>query len=580
MATSGSKSVAVTSYDTLKFSWERTGYSTADNTSTISWKMELIAIANGAISSSASKSWSVTVDGKTWSGTNTVGISSNSTKTLASGSKVITHNSDGTKTFSYSFSQAFNITFGGSSIKTKSGSGSGELTAIARAATITSAPNFTDDENPTITYSNPAGSTVTALKACISFDGTADNITYRDISKTGTSYTFSLTEAERNILRNGTTTSNSRTVKFYIRTTIGGTNYHSSVSKTLTIANPKPTLNPTVTDIGEISTQLTGKASSTVIKNFNRMAITFGASAVKGASIVSKKVVCGSKNRTSDGNLDYVDSGTFTFSVTDSRGNTTTKTVTKTLINYTKVTCNIVNTSFTTDGKISFTINGAYWHGNFGAVNNSLDVKYQLYEQGGSGSWITTSPTISTSNNTYSVNISVSGLDYRKKYSLVAYAADQCYRWANDDAVYTPITTLSCIPVFDWGENDFNFNVPVAINNVELDYVLEQGTNNGWFYRKWNSGLAECWCTTSVSGIDVGEYNLDGMYYSGSKGVNFPFTFTSVNYVNATGGSTGNMNFVRPFNHTNSNMTYVVMGMADKSNVTVRVNLEAKGRWK
>ena len=33
------------------------------------------------------------------------------------------------------------------------------------------------------------------------------------------------------------------------------------------------------------------------------------------------------------------------------------------------------------------------------------------------------------------------------------------------------------------------------------DYVVEQGTSGIWTYRKWNSGIAECWghCTGSYS---------------------------------------------------------------------------------
>lgn len=133
MATSGSKSVAVTSWDTLKFTWTEKSQNVANNTTTIGWTLQLIATSDGAISSSASKAWSVTVNGTKYSGTNTVGISNNSTKTLASGTTIITHNADGTKTFSYSFSQQFDITFN-SWIGTISGSGSGTLDTIPRAS--------------------------------------------------------------------------------------------------------------------------------------------------------------------------------------------------------------------------------------------------------------------------------------------------------------------------------------------------------------------------------------------------------------------------------------------------------------
>ena len=127
MATSGSKSVTVTSWNTLKFSWWENSQSIANNTTTIGWKLELIAGSSGRIDSSASKSWSVTVNGTKYSGTNTVGVSNNATKTLASGTTTIAHNSNGTKSFSYSFSQQFSITFDGTSIGTKSGSGSGTV---------------------------------------------------------------------------------------------------------------------------------------------------------------------------------------------------------------------------------------------------------------------------------------------------------------------------------------------------------------------------------------------------------------------------------------------------------------------
>lgn len=133
MASSGSKSVAVTSWDSLKFSWSKKSQDVANNTTTITWTLQLIATSDGAINSSASKAWSVTVNGTKYSGNNSVGIGNNSTKTLASGTTTIAHNADGSKTFSYSFSQEFSITFN-SWIGTISGSGSGTLDTIPRAS--------------------------------------------------------------------------------------------------------------------------------------------------------------------------------------------------------------------------------------------------------------------------------------------------------------------------------------------------------------------------------------------------------------------------------------------------------------
>lgn len=135
MATSGSKNIAATSYDTLKFNWAQYGQSTANNYTLINWSLQLVSGTAGQIISSAAKKWSVTVNGTTYTGTNSVAISNNSTITLASGQTTIYHNNDGTKSFSFSFSQEFGITFAGSQIGTISGSGTGELNTIPRATT-------------------------------------------------------------------------------------------------------------------------------------------------------------------------------------------------------------------------------------------------------------------------------------------------------------------------------------------------------------------------------------------------------------------------------------------------------------
>lgn len=139
MASNGSTTVNATYTtsgkvgDALLFSWWVNSQSIPNNTTNIGWKLELVAYGAGYIASSATKSWSITVNGTSYSGTNTVGISSNSTKLLASGSTTIGHNNDGSKTFSYSFSQQFNITFN-SSVGTVQGNGSGTLPVIPRYA--------------------------------------------------------------------------------------------------------------------------------------------------------------------------------------------------------------------------------------------------------------------------------------------------------------------------------------------------------------------------------------------------------------------------------------------------------------
>lgn len=456
MATSGSKKVNVVSSGNiyLLFSWEAGTPNIEKNSTQISWKLQLVSAGSGAnISSSAEKDYSVTVDGAVWSGTTTVGIAAGATRTLISGNKTITHNADGSRTFSYSFSQEFNITYSGTPVKTKTGSGTGTLNTIPRQATVTKAPNFNDEENPTITYSNPAGTAVTTLQACIaSKDGTTIYVPYRDISKTGTSYTFNLTTAERNALRNATPNNNTLAVKFYIQTVIGGNTLRSSLEKTLTIINNKPTLNPVVKDAGTVSTVLTGDVNK-IIKGHNYISVSSGGAALKGATIKSQKITCGEEViNAGSGSFTNVDTASFVFTITDSRENTTTQTINKTLIPYVKLTCNL-NATATVDGKITLNVKGNYFNGSFGATANTLSIQYRYKENGGTyGSWINATATLS--NNTYTANATITGLDYRKTYIVQAKAADKIYNLTTNEK------RVKAIPVFDWGENDFQFNVP------------------------------------------------------------------------------------------------------------------------
>lgn len=207
------------------------------------------------------------------------------------------------------------------------------LTLSTVLASLTSAPDFNDEQNPTIKYSNPAGNSV-GLKACISLTGSTDDIAYRDIPKTGTSYTFNLTEAERNVLRNACTTANSRKVRFYLRTVVGSTNHNTYLEKTLSIVNANPTFtaeNISYRDTNPDTVAVT-ENDQKLVQNLSTMLATItSATSKKGASISKYEVTFNNATRTltSAGNIDYgtVNSAndlTLSVKVTDSRGNTAT----------------------------------------------------------------------------------------------------------------------------------------------------------------------------------------------------------------------------------------------------------------
>ena len=112
---------------------KETATSTANNTSTLS--ISLVLKRPSSISSSATKTASCTINGTkyTWSGT----IGGSGDKTLISKTQTVTHNTDGSKSITIAASIDLDITWGGVSIGTISGSGTMALTKIPRYATVT-----------------------------------------------------------------------------------------------------------------------------------------------------------------------------------------------------------------------------------------------------------------------------------------------------------------------------------------------------------------------------------------------------------------------------------------------------------
>lgn len=328
MAANGSKSVTVTSWDTLKFNWWIVSQNVANNTTVVGWSMQLVAGSSGKISSTASKDWSVTVNGTEYSGTNTVGIGNNATKTLASGQTTVTHNSDGSKSFSYSFSQEFGITFSGSSIGTKSGSGTGVLTTIPRATTPTlskSSANMGDS----VTINTPRASSSFTHDLAYSFAGSG----WVSIATgVGTSRAWTVPDLATRIPN---ATSGVMTIRCITKngsTTVG--------TKTVLLTVKVPTsVVPTISAVtlAEATAGLAAQFGA-YIQNKTKVKVTITASGAKGSTIKSYSTTFQGKTYSgSSWTSDLLTkSGTLSMvtKVTDSRGRTASKTTTLTVLAY------------------------------------------------------------------------------------------------------------------------------------------------------------------------------------------------------------------------------------------------------
>ena len=365
MASSGSKSVSVTSWNTLKFSWEITSQSVANNTSTVAWKMQLIAGSSGRINSSASKDWSVTVNGTTYSGTNKVGISSGETITLASGTTTIKHNSDGTKTFSYSFSQEFAITFSSAWVGTKSGSGSGTLDTIHQKSTL-AASNGTLGTAQTLTVTRQS----TSLTHTITYKcGSASGTVCTKSSSTSISFTPPISLASQNTT--GTTVS----VVFTITTYSGSTSVGSN-TKTITCSIPasvKPTVTVAVSDPTGYSDTFGG-----YLQSMSKFRVVVTASGAYGSTIKAYSTTADGNTYTAALFTTDVIGGSgslkINVTVTDSRGRTATTSVTANVIAYSKPKITTLSVKRCDETGVSVS-NGNYLAVSFDAAISSINLK-------------------------------------------------------------------------------------------------------------------------------------------------------------------------------------------------------------
>ncbi len=294
MATSGQLKTDTTYDSYFWVKWEQDGsQDIANNSTKIKWSCGVYC--GHSFYSNAIKMSEVTINGtKVYNG-GTYSNYATGDHTIASGTMWINHNTDGTKTFSIGSFTGWLY----SNHNYSCNGGSYSLTAIPRQANITAAPDFTDLDNPTITYSNPAGNSVTELAACISFTGSKADIAYRNISKAGTSYTFNLTDAERAVLRDNTA-STKREVIFYVRTVIGTAVYYSTLKKTLTIAESEHTKPAVSLRVSLNNSSLPSAFSGWYIQNKSKVDVALSATGKNGANIQSYSAVVDGKTYSSD----------------------------------------------------------------------------------------------------------------------------------------------------------------------------------------------------------------------------------------------------------------------------------------
>lgn len=258
------------------------------------------------------------------------------------------------------------------------------------------------------------------------------------------------------------------------------------------IQTAPPIVTASVVDTNPVTLALTGN-SSKLIKYFSTAYATVSAVGQNGAVIDQDLYTIKNGSTTEYGtshSFENVESNVFTFSAQDNRGNIGTATVTPTMVNYVKLTCNMETTRPDASGNMDLRCTGTFYNRNFGAVRNTLEVNCRYRVKGGAyGDWI---PMTIVENDDYfgdtdyygayatfkipDFNDTIDEYDYQAIYEFECQATDKLAT-----VTATPISSKS-IPVFHWGENDFAFEVPVNCVddlNVKGDLRLKGDGNYG-----------------------------------------------------------------------------------------------------
>ena len=319
MATSG-QIQTTTAFGYVRLAWAESSQNIANNTTTISYTLSIYR--SSSINSSTAKDYSITINGvKVASGTTTIGGSG--TKNIKTGTTTITHTADGSKTFSYSFSQEIGITWSGSAIGTITGSGNGTLDTIPRATTPTLSASSVN-MGASITISTPRASSSFTHTLTYKFGNASGTIA----SSVATSQAWTVPLSLASQIPNATSGTCTITCQTYNGSTLIG-------SKTVTFtANVPSTVVPSISSVTVADTNSAYATQfGALVQGKSKAKFTITAAGSYSSTISTYKTVIEGKTYTGATPTTAVLSGsgniTATITVTDSRGRTasTTKTV-------------------------------------------------------------------------------------------------------------------------------------------------------------------------------------------------------------------------------------------------------------
>ena len=134
--------------------------------------------------------------------------------------------------------------------------------------------------------------------------------------------------------------------------------------------------------------------------------------------------------------------------------------------------------------------------------------------------------------------------------------------------------------------NNFSSSFSSSLNATIKDYVVETGTSGIWTYRKWNSGIAECWGIYTMASSCTLAWGT--LFYSNKtcSRINYPFTFTSRPQETVSLRLDSYSGWIyadsegKGMNTTTQTAVYGFLRPTSMGETTIRYEFTVIGRWK
>lgn len=343
MALSGSYTYAIPYTGgalSLKLAWSAT-QNVANNTSTVKVTAYFVRGKYGTLYAGASAGWVMYIDGTKYSGSTVLSGSANTTKTIATETKTITHNADGSRTFGISYGQNLNLTFSGHYLSSAAtGSRNFTLNKIPRASTFGNIGTLTFGSNNTVPVTINSASSSFNNVITVNFNGKGLQ-TWTNLK--GGSNNLTLNSTVNTALGAALSSATSATLSWSMSTfDSGGSKVGSTTSK-----NSSVVLNSS--DVAPVAGELTWTEGTesligfvkdgTYVQGMSSLIFSVtGSSATHGATVTSQTVNFEGSNYKMGATTDVIQGSagaTATLVVTDSRGMSTLKDFTVPVVAYT-----------------------------------------------------------------------------------------------------------------------------------------------------------------------------------------------------------------------------------------------------